>query len=182
MDKVPVMIAGGIESISALPPEHQADMRVEDDHVRAVKPEIYMVMLDTAETVAKRYNVSRESQDEYALSSQMRTAAAQQAGRFDDEIIPVETTMLVKDRETGELSEQDVTLSQDEMQSPDDECRGPGLTERGAGRRLGHAGQCQSAVRWRQRLCSDGRETGRAAWSGTAGAFCGSGRVRLRAR
>ena len=118
MDQVPVAVAGGIESISALPPEHQADMRVEDDHVRAVKPEIYMVMLDTAETVAARYDVSRESQDEYALSSQMRTAAAQQAGRFDDEIVPVETTMLVKDRETGEVSEKAVTLDRDECNRP----------------------------------------------------------------
>ena len=118
MDKVPVAVAGGIESISALPPEHQADMRVEDDHVRAVKPEIYMVMLDTAETVARRYNVSRAAQDEYALSSQMRTAAAQQAGRFDDEIVPVETTMKVKNRETGEITEEAVTLTQDECNRP----------------------------------------------------------------
>ena len=118
MDKVPVAVAGGIESISALPPEHQADMRVADDHVRAVKPEIYMVMLDTAETVARRYNVSRAAQDEYALSSQMRTAAAQQAGRFDEEIVPVETTMKVKNRETGEITEEAVTLTQDECNRP----------------------------------------------------------------
>jgi acetyl-CoA C-acetyltransferase len=124
MDKVPVAVAGGIESISALPPEHQADMRVEDPYVRNIKPEIYMVMLDTAETVAKRYAVSREAQDEYALSSQMRTAAAQQAGRFDDEIVPVETTMLVRDRETGEVSEQDVTLDRDECNRPSTNAEG----------------------------------------------------------
>jgi acetyl-CoA C-acetyltransferase len=118
MDKVPVAVAGGIESISALPPEHQADMRVEDAHVREIKPEIYMVMLDTAETVAKRYDISREAQDEYALSSQMRTAAAQQAGKFDDEIIPVETTMMVKNRDTGEITEQAVTLERDECNRP----------------------------------------------------------------
>ena len=118
MDKVPVAVAGGIESISALPPEHQADMRVEDAHVREIKPEIYMVMLDTAETVAKRYDISREAQDEYALSSQMRTAAAQQAGKFDDEIIPVETTMIVKNRGTGEITEQAVTLERDECNRP----------------------------------------------------------------
>jgi acetyl-CoA C-acetyltransferase len=118
MDKVPVAVAGGIESISALPPEHQADMRVEDAHVREIKPEIYMVMLDTAETVAKRYDISREAQDEYALSSQMRTAAAQQAGKFDDEIIPVETTMIVKNRDTGEITEQAVTLERDECNRP----------------------------------------------------------------
>ncbi len=118
MDKVPVMVAGGIESISALPPEHQADMRVEDEHVREVKPEIYMVMLDTAETVAKRYDVSRDAQDEYALSSQMRTAAAQQAGKFDDEIVAVETTMKVKNRVTGEISEKDVVIERDECNRP----------------------------------------------------------------
>ncbi len=118
MDKVPVAVAGGIESISALPPEHQADMRVEDPHVREIKPEIYMVMLDTAETVAKRYDISREAQDEYALSSQRRTAAAQQAGKFDDEIIPVETTMMVKNRDTGEITEQAVTLERDECNRP----------------------------------------------------------------
>ena len=118
MDKVPVAVAGGIEAISALDPAHQADMRVEDPHVRDVKPEIFMVMLDTAETVARRYGVSRESQDEYALSSQMRTAAAQQAGRFDDEIIPVETTMMVTDRDTGEVSEKAVTLDRDECNRP----------------------------------------------------------------
>ena len=118
MDKVPVAVAGGIESISALPPEHQADMRVEDAHVREIKPEIYMVMLDTAETVAKRYDISHEAQDEYALSSQMRTAAAQQAGKFDDEIIPVETTMMVKNRDTGEITEQAVTLERDECNRP----------------------------------------------------------------
>lgn len=118
MDKVPIIVAGGIESISALPPEHQADMRVEDDHVREIKPEIYMVMLDTAETVAKRYNVSREAQDEYALTSQMRTAAGQRAGKFDDEIIPVETTMMVKNRDTGEVTEQAVTLERDECNRP----------------------------------------------------------------
>ncbi len=144
MDKVPVAVAGGIESISALPPEHQADMRVEDDHVRAVKPEIYMVMLDTAETVAARYDVSRDSQDEYALSSQMRTAAAQQAGRFDDEIVPVETTMLVKDRETREVSEKPVTLDRDECNRPStnaESLAGLGAVREGGSVTAGNASQ-----------------------------------------
>ena len=124
MDKVPVAVAGGIESISALPPEHQADMRVEDPVVRETKPEIYMVMLDTAETVANRYNVSREAQDEYALASQMRTAAAQQAGRYDDEIVAVETVMKVKDRETGEVSDTPVTIDRDECNRPSTNAEG----------------------------------------------------------
>ena len=77
-----------------------------------------MVMLDTAETVANRYNVSREVQDEYALTSQQRTAAAQQAGRFDDEIVALSTVMKVKDRDTGEVSEKEVTLVRDECNRP----------------------------------------------------------------
>jgi acetyl-CoA C-acetyltransferase len=124
MDKVPVAVAGGIESISALPPEHQADMRVEDPVVREIKPEIYMVMLDTAETVAKRYNVSREAQDEYALASQMRTVAAQKAGRYDDEIVAVETVMKVKDRESGEVSDTPVTIERDECNRPSTNAEG----------------------------------------------------------
>ncbi|MEK9795567.1 MAG: acetyl-CoA C-acyltransferase [Alphaproteobacteria bacterium] len=124
MDKVPVAVAGGIESISALPPEHQADMRVEDPVVREIKPEIYMVMLDTAETVAKRYNVSREAQDEYALASQMRTVAAQRAGRYDDEIVAVETVMKVKDRESGEVSATPVTIDRDECNRPSTNAEG----------------------------------------------------------
>jgi len=124
MDKVPVAVAGGIESISALPPEHQADMRVEDPVVREIKPEIYMVMLDTAETVAKRYNVSREAQDEYALASQMRTVAAQQAGRYDEEIVAVETVMKVKDRESGEVSDTPVTIDRDECNRPSTNAEG----------------------------------------------------------
>ena len=75
-------------------------------------------MIDTAETVAKRYGVSREYQDEYALQSQMRTAAAQQAGKFDDEIVPMKTVKLVTNKETGETSEQEVMIEQDECNRP----------------------------------------------------------------
>jgi acetyl-CoA acetyltransferase family protein len=73
-----------------------------------------MPMLQTAETVARRYGIGRDRQDEYALRSQQRTAAAQAAGRFDDEIVPVTTTMMVKDKETGEVSQQEVTIAKDE--------------------------------------------------------------------
>ncbi len=118
IDKVPVVVAGGLESISHLSPDHQADMRVEDPYVREHKPEIYMQMLGTAETVADRYSVSRDAQDEYALSSQMRTAAAQQAGNFDDEIVPLTAVKVVKNRETGEVSEEEVRLIQDECNRP----------------------------------------------------------------
>jgi len=73
-----------------------------------------MPMLQTAETVARRYGISRERQDEYALKSQQRTAAAQAAGRFNDEIVPVTTTMMVKDKDTGEISQTEITISKDE--------------------------------------------------------------------
>jgi acetyl-CoA C-acetyltransferase len=77
-----------------------------------------MPMLDTAETVAKRYNISREAQDEYALMSQTRTAAAQEAGVYADEIVPVTATKLVANRETGEVTKEEVTLSKDEGNRP----------------------------------------------------------------
>ena len=119
MDKVPVVVAAGVESISMISPNHQDPVDLEEEFVRASKPEIYMVMLDTAETVANRYKISREDQDEYALSSQKRTAAAQQSGIFDDEIVPLTTIMKVKDRESGKISEKEVTLEKDECNRPD---------------------------------------------------------------
>ena len=118
MDKVPIIVAAGVESISMIPTNHQEATVVEEPEVQKAKPEIYMVMLDTAETVANRYNVSREVQDEYALTSQQRTAAAQQAGRFDDEIVSLSTVMKVKNRDTGEVSEKEVTLVRDECNRP----------------------------------------------------------------
>ena len=118
MDKVPIMVAAGVESISMIPTSHQETTVVEEPEVQKAKPEIYIVMLDTAETVANRYNVSREVQDEYALTSQQRTAAAQQAGRFDDEIVSLSTVMKVKNRDTGEVSEKEVTLVRDECNRP----------------------------------------------------------------
>nr|MCS5599267.1 acetyl-CoA C-acyltransferase [Rhodospirillales bacterium] len=118
MDKVPIIVAAGVESISMIPTNHQEATVVEEPEVQKAKPEIFMVMLDTAETVANRYNVSREVQDEYALTSQQRTAAAQQAGRFDDEIVSLSTVMKVKNRDTGEVSEKEVTLVRDECNRP----------------------------------------------------------------
>ena len=101
-----------------IPKNHQEAALVEEPEVIQSKPEIYMVMLDTAETVAKRYNVSREDQDEYALISQSRTAAAQQAGRFDDEIVSLDTVMKVVDKNTGVVTEKDVKLERDECNRP----------------------------------------------------------------
>jgi acetyl-CoA C-acetyltransferase len=76
--------------------------------------DVYMPMLGTAETVAQRYKISREAQDEYALQSQQRTAAAQAEGRFDAEIVPATVTMSIKDKETGEVSQKEITLTKDE--------------------------------------------------------------------
>ena len=82
------------------------------------KPELWMSMIDTADTVAERYRVSREAQDDYALASQQRTAAAQDAGRFDDEIVPLATIKEVTDKETGETHDEEVTLAKDEGNRP----------------------------------------------------------------
>ncbi len=118
MDGMPALVAGGCESISLVQNEHMNIHRYVDPMAIAHAPNIHMPMLDTAEVVANRYNISREAQDEYALRSQQRTAAAQEAGAFDDEIVPVTATKLVTNRETGEVSEEQVTLSKDEGNRP----------------------------------------------------------------
>ncbi len=118
VDDVPIAVAGGAESISLVQNEHANAFRRRDPWVMQLKPETYMSMIETAEVVADRYRLSREVQDAYALESQKRTAAAQEAGRFDDEIIPVTTKMAVVDRETKEVTYQEVTVTQDECNRP----------------------------------------------------------------
>ncbi|MFU7526926.1 acetyl-CoA C-acyltransferase [Qipengyuania sp. ASV99] len=116
VDNMDIVVGGGQDSISMV---QTPEMRVAPDRsLIAMHKDVYMPMLGTAETVAKRYNVSREAQDEYAYQSQMRTAAAQEAGKFDDEIVPVTTTMAVKDKETGEVSHHEFTLTKDEGNRP----------------------------------------------------------------
>ena len=117
-DGSPVILAGGCESISLIQNEYFNAHRVADPLAMKQAPLIHMPMLDTAETVAKRYNISREAQDEYALMSQTRTAAAQEAGLFADEIVSVTATKLVTNRETGEVTKQEVTLEKDEGNRP----------------------------------------------------------------
>ena len=115
-DGMDVVIGGGVESISTV---QTPEMRVNaDPWLKENKLAIYMSMLETAETVAERYNVTREQQDEYAAQSQARTHEAQQAGRFDDEIVPLTTIMKMQDRETKEISEHEVTLEKDEGNRP----------------------------------------------------------------
>ncbi len=117
-EKVPVMVAGGVESISLVQNDKINQFRAANDWLMKHKPELYLSMIETADVVAKRYNISREAQDEYALVSQQRTATAHEAGRFRDEIVPYTTTMLHKDKETGEVSEREVTLDRDECTRP----------------------------------------------------------------
>ena len=117
-DGMDIVIGGGVESISLVQNDKMRTDRLADPWTKANKPELYMSMLETAEIVADRYGVSREDQDAYALQSQQRTAAAQAAGKFDAEIVPITTTMLVQDKETKEISEREVTLSKDEGNRP----------------------------------------------------------------
>lgn len=119
VDRVPVMVAGGLESVSLVQNEHFNNHRIHEPWIDAHKPELYMPMIDTAEVVAKRYYVTRETQDEYALASQQRTAAGQRDGRFDKEIVPLATTKLVQDKNTSEIREEAVTLTKDEGNRPD---------------------------------------------------------------
>jgi acetyl-CoA C-acetyltransferase/acetyl-CoA acyltransferase len=90
-DGVTAAVAGGLESVSLVQNEHRNTFHQRDAELFAMKPEVYLPMIDTAEVVAARYNISREAQDAYGLESQRRTAAAQQARRFDAEIAPIRT-------------------------------------------------------------------------------------------
>ena len=123
-DGVDIMVGGGLESISLVQNENMNTYRAKDPRLLAVHEHVYMPMIDTAEVVAKRYKVSREAQDEYALQSQQRTAAAQDAGKFDDEIVAMSASKGVMDRETKEISFEDVTLGKDEGNRPETNLEG----------------------------------------------------------
>jgi acetyl-CoA C-acetyltransferase len=118
-DNVDVMVGGGLESISLVQNEHMNQHRARDPRLLEMHEHVYMPMIDTAEVVASRYGITREVQDDYALQSQQRTAAAQAAGRFDEEIVPLPSNKGVMDRETGEISFEDVVLEKDEGNRPD---------------------------------------------------------------
>jgi acetyl-CoA C-acetyltransferase len=111
------VLAGGLECISQIPAA-SSQGAVKETWIAEHKPDIYMAMIDTADIVAERYGVSREAQDEYALASQHRTAQAQAAGKFAHEIIPVTTTMGMKNKETGEVTTHEVTIDADECNRP----------------------------------------------------------------
>jgi len=123
-DGVEIAVAGGGESISLVQNEHMNTFHAVDPALKAIKGDVYMAMLDTAEVVSKRYGISREKQDEYSLESQRRTAAAQQGGRFKEEIAPMTTKMAVVDKNTKEVSYKDITLSQDEGPRPETTAEG----------------------------------------------------------
>jgi acetyl-CoA C-acetyltransferase len=104
VDGMNVVVGGGLESISLVQNDKMNTYRMIDKALVARSKDIYLPMLQTAEIVAKRYGITREQQDEYGLQSQMRTAAAQESGKFDDEIIPVTTSMGVMNKETKEIT------------------------------------------------------------------------------
>ena len=118
-DQQKMAVGGGLESVSLVQNQHMNLHRMKDEALLTLSPHIYMSMLETAEVVARRYGVSRERQDDYALQSQQRTAQAQADGRFDAEIVPMTASMLVVDKATGQTSSKEVTLSKDEGNRPE---------------------------------------------------------------
>jgi acetyl-CoA acetyltransferase family protein len=118
VEGAPVAVAGGLENISLTQMTANRHMG-QEEWLLAHKPAIYMTMLETADNVARRYNISREAQDEYSLESQRRTAAGQQAGRFDAEIVPMKTVKSVENKETKEVTQEEAFLRQDEGNRPE---------------------------------------------------------------
>lgn len=116
-DNVAVMVAGGVESISLVQPFVRRDL-VANVWLKSHFPQIYMSMIDTADLVAERYHISRQAQDEFSLESQKRTAHAQEAGLFNDEIVPITTVCSLTNKETGETTQKTVTLEKDEGNRP----------------------------------------------------------------
>jgi acetyl-CoA C-acetyltransferase len=117
-DGMTIAVGGGLESISLVQNDKRNQFRAQDPWLIEQRPDLYMTMIETAEIVAERYQVTREAQDEYALLSQQRTAAAQVEGRLDQEIAPMPSIMRVDNRETGETSYVPVTLDRDEGNRP----------------------------------------------------------------
>jgi acetyl-CoA C-acetyltransferase len=119
VDGVPIAIGAGVESISLVQNEHMNGYRARVPSLQSEFPGLYYPMIRTAQVVADRYKVSRDAQDEYSLVSQQRTAAAQQAGKFDAEIAPLTASMAIVDKQTGQVSYKDVTVTRDECNRPE---------------------------------------------------------------
>jgi acetyl-CoA C-acetyltransferase len=116
--EIEIAVAGGLESVSLVQNEHSNLYRSEDPKVIDLHEHMYMPMIDTAEVVADKFSISREEQDEYALQSQQRTARAQEMGYFDDEIVPMLSTMIITNKDTGKQTKDDVTLMKDQGNRP----------------------------------------------------------------
>ena len=116
--EIDIAVAGGVESVSLVQNSHMNMHRAIAPDLVAMHEHIYMPMIDTAEVVAKRYGISREAQDTYALQSQQRTAKAQDAGKLDDEIVAMPSTMAIQDRDTGDVSHQEFLLEKDQGNRP----------------------------------------------------------------
>lgn len=123
-DGMDIAVGGGLDSISVVQNEHMNKWQVVDKSLVEMHPHTYMPMLQTAEVVAERYGITREQMDEYGLQSQQRTAAAQQAGKFDDEIVPISTKMVQVNKETKEMTFHDVTVEKDEGNRPETTAEG----------------------------------------------------------
>ena len=123
-DDAGIIVAGGLESISLVQNENANKFRTRDEWIVEHKPELYWSMIQTADNVAKRYGISREAQDEYALESQRRTAAAQQAGKFNAEIVPLPAEKIIYDKEGKAVGTEMVTLTRDEGNRPDTNMEG----------------------------------------------------------
>ena len=117
-DGMDVVVAGGLECVSLVQNEHQNTHRGQDPNVLNHAEHAYMSMIETAETVAKRYGIEREAMDRFGVQSQARTAAAQEAGRYDDEIVPISVTKMLVNKETGEVGFEAVTIAKDEGNRP----------------------------------------------------------------
>ena len=123
-NELDICVAGGLESISLVQNEHQNNFMAQEDWINKNKPELYYTMIQTAEVVSQRYNISRDTQDEYGLQSQQRMASAQNSGFLDKEIFPLETIKLVKNKDTNEISQEKVCLEKDEGNRPDTNIEG----------------------------------------------------------
>ena len=123
-NELDICVAGGLESISLVQNEHQNNFMAQEDWINKNKPELYYTMIQTAEVVSQRYNISRETQDEYGLQSQQRMANAQNSGFLDKEIFPLETIKLIKNKDTNDISQKKVCLEKDEGNRPDTNIEG----------------------------------------------------------
>ena len=164
VDRVPVMVAGGVESISLVQNEHFNTHRIHEPWIDEHKPELYLPMIDTAEVVAKRYYITREAQDEYALASQQRTAAGQKAGRFDAEIVPHDGHQAHAGQEHGRDARGAGDAEAGRGQPPRHVARRAREARAGAWREgPHHRRQREPALGRRLRVRGDGRQARRAA-------------------